>query len=427
MPPGPGFIATLNMPANEPIGTSYAFVAFATTAAASPAPLGGPYVPLPPKRILDTRAGSGLPYAGQTLAANSTLNVNVTNVGGVPPAGVGAVVLNVTVVNPTATSYLTLFPAGGSTPLAANLVFNKGQVVPNLVEVAVGTNGQVAIYNNSGSVDVIADVQGYVQAIGEIGAAGMFKPLPPSRILDTRTGSGQPGAGQTIHAAATITVQATGIGGVPSTGVAAVVLNVTVTNATASSYLTAFPAGTSLPLAANLNFNGGQTISNRVIVPVNTSGQISLYNSQGSVDVIADVGGWFTDSTIGGVGSQFVGIVPQRLLDTRSGTGGITAPIGPGQTVSLMVAGNAGVPAMSSIVPPTAVVLNVTAVAPSALSFLTAWPGAATKPLAADILYGNGQIVPNLVVVQLGADGSIQLYNDQGTVNVVADVVGYYQ
>ena len=77
------------------------------------------------------------------------------------PAPPIAVVLNVTAVNPTAGSYLTVFPDGAGQPVASDLNMNAGQTVPNLVVVRLGSNGVVDFFNAAGSTDVIADVVGY--------------------------------------------------------------------------------------------------------------------------------------------------------------------------------------------------------------------------------------------------------------------------
>jgi len=133
------------------------------------------------------------------------------------------------------------------------------------------------------------------------------------------------------------------------------------------------------------------------------------------------VAGWFTDGTTAATGSLFVGLTPARVLDTRGGQS-----IGPNTTRILQIAGQGGVPALTATVPPTAVVLNVTATNPTAASYLTAWPAGAVQPTASDLNYVAGLTVPNMVVVKLGANGAIDLYNAFGTVDVVVDVVGWY-
>ncbi len=419
-------------------GTAYTFTVTASNAlGAGPPSLAsnavtpgrGQYHPLPPFRILDTRTGTGgVPVS--PVGPGGGLNVQIAGQGGVPASGVIAVVLNVTVTDPTAASYLTVWPAGVPRPLASNLNWVAGQTVPNLVEVTVGAGGQVSLYNFSGTTDVVFDVAGYVAtATLTPGPDGLYTPLVPVRVLDTRTGNGSSatpvGPGQTI----TVQVGGRSGSGVPSSGVAAVVLNVTATNPTVSSFLSVFPAGMARPLASNLNFVAGQTVPNRVIVTVGTNpqtgtgGWVSIYNLTGSVDVVADVGGWFTDaSNPVGTGSRFVSVAPVRILDTRTGSG----PLGAGATLALPVAGQAGLPLITAAIPPVAVVLNVTVTNPTTGSYLTVWPDGTSRPLASDLNYLRGLTVPNLVVVKLGSTGLVDLYNAFGSTDVIIDVVGWY-
>ena len=114
----------------------------------------------------------------------------------------------------------------------------------------------------------------------------------------------------------------------------------------------------------------------------------------------------------------FTGTTPTRVLDTRTGIGAPAAKLGAGATLTLTVPGlPAGV---------TAVAVNVTATAPTATSFLTAYPGGTTRPTASNLNFAAGQTIPNLVLVPLGADGTVTFYNKAGTVDVIADLVGYY-
>jgi hypothetical protein len=121
---------------------------------------------------------------------------------------------------------------------------------------------------------------------------GTFVGVAPSRVLDTRDGTG---AAKTVVAAGgTVALQVTGRGGVPATGVSAVVLNVTVTNTQAPGYVTAYPSGTTKPLASNLNFLANTTIPNLVVVKVGANGRVNLYNgSTSTIDLIADIAGYY--------------------------------------------------------------------------------------------------------------------------------------
>ncbi|HUR18240.1 MAG TPA: CAP domain-containing protein, partial [Acidimicrobiales bacterium] len=133
-----------------------------------------------------------------------------------------------------------------------------------------------------------------------------FHPVTPSRILDTRDGTGAPAA---AGPGATLALPVTGRGGIPSTGVSAVVLNVTVTQPTAPSYLTVFPTGEARPVTANLNFGPGQTVPNLVVAKLGANGQVSVFNAAGTTHVIADVAGWY-DTGIDLTGSKFHPVTP---------------------------------------------------------------------------------------------------------------------
>jgi hypothetical protein len=126
---------------------------------------------------------------------------------------------------------------------------------------------------------------------------GGYTSLAPSRLLDTRVPVGVPTA-SAVAARATVGLQVAGRGGVPVSGVSAVVLNVTVTAPKSAGFVTVYGDGTAFPTASNLNFVAGQTVPNLVIAPVGANGKVALYNgSGGTVHLIADVSGWFSDAT----------------------------------------------------------------------------------------------------------------------------------
>ena len=368
------------------------------------------YHSLPPTRLLDTR------QTGQTLGPNSRLELTV--VGGSVPSSATAVALNVTVTNTTTSSYLSVFPTGQPQPVLSNLNWRQGETVPNLVIVPVGANGQVTFYNYAGKADVIADLEGYFAAETPGTTAGSYVPLSPSRIADTRTGSGEPYAGQTLGPGVTLNVQVDGQGLVPTTGVTAALLNVTVTNTTASSYLTVYPQGGTRPVASNLNWTPGDTVANRVVVPVNPStGQISVYNYSGSTDVIVDVDGYFTaGGSAPSNASLFGPISPVRVLDTRK-TG---QALGPGSILPVTLSGVDGIPVNA-----TAVVTNVTATNTTAASYFTVYPGG-VRPLASDVNWQAGQTVPNLTVATLSSTGEVDVYNHAGSAALIIDAFGYF-
>jgi hypothetical protein len=154
----------------------------------------------------------------------------------------------------------------------------------------LGANGQVSVYNASGTTHVIADVAGWYDTGIDL-TGSKFHALTPGRVLDTRSGVGAPAAA--IGPAGSVGLAVSGRGGVPSTGVSAVVLNVTATQPTAPGWLAVYPAGEALPLASNLNFAPGQSVANLVVAKLGANGQVSVYNASGTTHVIADVAGWY--------------------------------------------------------------------------------------------------------------------------------------
>ncbi|MHB1526773.1 MAG: G1 family glutamic endopeptidase [Candidatus Dormibacteria bacterium] len=340
----------------------------------------------------------------------------MAGVDGVPGTAT-AVALNVTVTDTTAASYLSVYPSGGGRPVVSNLNWAQGETVPNLVIVPVGTNGQASFYNYAGRTDVVVDLEGYFASEAVGSTAGSYVPITPTRVVDTRSGSGLSSAGMTIGAGGALSFTATGAGNGPSTGVTAVLMNVTVTNTTAASYLTAFPEGATQPLASNLNWVRGETVANRVVVPVSSTGRVTLYNSTGSTDVIADINGYFTNgSSTASNASLFTAITPVRVLDTRQTSG----PLGAGATLTQQMSGVDGISSTAS-----AVVTNVTAADTTAASFFTVYPGG-SQPTASDVNWGAGQIVPNLTVATLSSSGSISIYNNAGSADVIVDAFGYF-
>ena len=368
------------------------------------------YVPLTPARVLDTRTGEG----GNLSALGSRVftELDVTGVGGVPETGVTAVVMNVTATGPTSSGFITAWPSGEPRPLVSNLNFVAGQEVPNLVTVKVGANGRVNLFNSSGDTHVIADVVGYYTPTAPQNG-GRFTALTPARLLDTRNGTG--GVNAALGATQTINLGVTGVGGVPSTGVTAVALNVTVDQPTGTGYLTVWPAGEARPNASTHNFVPGLTVANLVLAKVGANGQVSIFNSAGGTHVVADVIGYFSS-----VGGLFVPVAPQRLIDTRDGTGGPAGGVGSAETQTLPVANANPVPAGAK-----AVIVNVTSVNSSMPSYITVWPTSSLQPLASTLNPRPGAAVPNQAYLRVGSGGALDAFNAHGSTDIIVDVFGY--
>ncbi|MFD6968483.1 hypothetical protein [Streptomyces sp. NPDC059949] len=255
-----------------------------------------------------------------------------------------------------------------------------------------------------------------VNAFQVMTAGSDFVPYTPTRLLDTRNGTGA--AQGKVAPYGSTRVKVGGNGAIPE-GVTAVALNVTVTNTTSAGHVTAFPEGTERPTTSNVNFEAGESVPNLVIVPVGKNGYVELANrGADAVDLIADVTGYFTRTEAAG----YTPMTPARFVDTREGLGTSRGQL-PGQTTfGTRIGGLRGVPQNIS-----AVALNVTVTNPKEAGHLTVFPSGGSIPTTSNVNFRAGQTVANSVIVPVGPDGSINVRNAAwaGT-DVVVDVVGYY-
>ena len=361
------------------------------------------FVSMNPQRLFDTRDGTGGRLGA--LAAGESWPFTIRGQYGVP-AGAIAVAINLTAVDASAPTYVTAWPGGQPRPTTSNLNPVPGMAVPNLAIIRLGNAGDVNFFNNSGTVNLLADVVGYFRDGTSVGMA----PLAPARLLDTREGIGALGPGQMLD------LQVAGRGGV-SSNPEAVALNVTVTGPTAGSFLTVWPSGEPRPFASSVNMVPGQTVPNMVLTRVGANGMVSIFNNTGSTDVVVDVLGCFDGDATG----RYVALSPRRVLDTRDGLGAPLAHVG--QTpIEVALLGRGGVPTSGV----SGVMLNVTAVTPTRDTFVTVYPGGSNRPMASNLNVSVGQVIPNMVLARIGPDGTVLMYNNGGVVDLVADVVGYF-
>jgi hypothetical protein len=264
---------------------------------------------------------------------------------------------------------------------------------------------------------LVADVAGYWLPSNAV-SAGRVVTLSPSRLLDTRDGTGAPK--QKLGADKAIDLQVTGRGGVPADA-SAVVLNLTATDTSASGYFTVWPTGTARQLTSSLNVDGvNRTRANLVMVPLGAGGQVSIYTQSGA-NVVADVDGYVTGSTASpSTEGLFVAIPPARTFDTRKpGAGGMLPP----QTVTtLTLAGFDNVPLVGA----GGVVVNLTMTNTQAAGYLTAFPAGTAQPLASSVnASASGDTVPNLAMLQLGVQGAVDFFTQWAT-DLLVDVAGYF-
>lgn len=213
--------------------------------------------------------------------------------------------------------------------------------------------------------------------------------------------------------------------GVPNVGVAAVVLNITVVGALSGGFLSIRPYDldtfASPQINSNINYSAGQVIPNTITITVPVHGLVEVFASAGSPFVIFDIAGWFADASGTFVDKgAYHALSPSRIMNTRDGLGGSTK-LGPNTTVNLEVTGGDVDPTHAA-----AVVLNVTAAETTAASYFTVWPKGQARPNASNVNFPPGAAAANLVVVGVGDDGSISIYLEAGTANVIVDLLGWF-
>ena len=264
-------------------------LAVAGSTAIAPVVPGAMHV-IDPRRILDTRAGTGA--AAGPRAGGSTTTVRVTGQAGVPSTGVGAVVAHVTVADATGNGHVTVFPSGAPLPTTSTLNFRAGQVVSNATTVPVGADGRISLrYTGSGTIRLIADIAAWTDA-GRATEPGTTSAMTPARVMDTRTGLG--GTRGPVAAGSKVTLRVAGRGGVPAT-VGSATLNVTVVGPRTAGWVAVNPVdpGAAKVKTSSLNFASGQTIANAVTTALSGSGTLDLRLSPGAeADLVVDVVAW---------------------------------------------------------------------------------------------------------------------------------------
>jgi len=372
---------------------------------------GSDYTPYGPTRILDTRKGLGAQKA--KVPAISDIRLTVAGNGSIP-ADVTAVALNVTVTDTVGNGYISVFPSNGNGAVS-NLNYLAGQTVTNSVIVPVGVDGDIALLNMGkagGSADLIADVSGYFTR----SASSSYSAVTPARILDTRHGTGAPTA--TVAPNHGLSVGIVGVDSIPA-GTTAVALHVTATDTTANGWIAAEPDGAGIPSTSNLNYLKGQTVANTVIVPVAPDGKIELYNGggTGSVDLIADVTGYFSTNSA----EVYTAVIPYRAWDSRK------SGVALGADTTTTYALNNGILPPGTPVGAT-LITNVTVTDLTANGFVTAFPAGAVRPGVSNLNYLSGQTVAGMsLLAATGSTQQISIYNQStGHGDVILDVFGYF-
>ena len=282
----------------------------------------GQFHSIAPLRVCDSRAAqpangcNGNGASDHRLGSRAVVKVNVSGVptgvhgapASIPSDGTAqAAVLNLTAIDGSASTYLSVFPTQANGTCATSAATSTINLLPHAIEanrvlVSLGpgaTGGptiDVCIYNAVGSIDFILDATGWFGS-GSAPLGTQFQAIGPTRVCDTRAGSGTPCAGHTLTSGGTLLVAVAGVAGVPSTGPVAIIGNFTALSlGAAGTYLTAYPADVSpRPNASDLNVVSS-VLPNLVAVGLSRAtppGEVRFFNAVGSVNALLDVEGWF--------------------------------------------------------------------------------------------------------------------------------------
>ena len=273
---------------------------------------------------------------------------------------------------------------------------------------ALGTSGGVA---DIGAQPIPAE--GAVAFTG-----GVYVPVTPVRVMDTRTGLGGTSGPLGSHDLVLS-------GSIPSDAIA-VTLNVTVTNATEQSYVTVQPSGEDPSLVSSVNFGPGQTVANLVTVKLGTGGKVDIATAVGSTDVVADLVGYYDDGALAS-GNRFVPVEPSRLHDSRLPEPGIALDANAPQSIELRDLYDDD---DENLIPKTAqaIVVNLTVTGATDQSFIRAVSSSASAVgNVSNLNFLPGQTIANLAIVGMADDACcLRLTNAVGSVHVIVDLVGYF-
>ena len=366
--------------------------------AATPQPDSGTvFTPVSPTRIFDSRNSTKIPAHGSRSVAIPTSLV---------PADATAVVFNLTGTDPVGPTWLAVGPGTQGTPTTSSLNLVAGETRANLVTVALGHGDNPGVWVAAGpnAVDAVVDVAGYYSPSG----GSKYTSLTPQRVLDTRS-SAPLGQGGTVTLDLSSKVPA---------GATAVVFNLTGTDVTGPTFVTAYPAGTARPDASNVNLVAGKNIPNLVTVRLSPDRKVSLTNAWFSADIVVDLAGYYSpDST-----QAFYPLLPGRVLDTRNTDGTPRDPVQSDETRALYL--YPWLPYGA-----TAAVINMTGTDVTGDTVITVWAQGSPQPDVSNLNLLPGQTSANAVIAPLppfDQNRGIDINNLRGSLDAVVDLAGYF-
>ena len=357
---------------------------------------GSQYTAVAPTRVYDSRDHGAVPKWGSVAVSFA----------GLVPADATAVVFNLTGIGSGNATFLATGPViqYGGAPTTSNLNLADIETRANLVTAPITPSADpgVRIWAGPFEADIVVDIEGYY----EPGHGSKFTSVSPHRMLDTRDSAPVgPGGSVTLDLSSQVPAGAT-----------AATFNLTGTNVTGPTFVTAYQAGQPKPGASNLNLVAGKNTPNLVSVPLGPDRKVTLANAYNSVDLIADLAGYYSPDSA----QSFYPMAPIRVMDTRTRDGWESrAPFGPNENFLFDLGPWLPAGAKSAV-------FNLTGTFGTANTFLTAYPENETRPASSILNLAPNQTSSNAAVVALSPDTRMLVFNLAGSQDVVIDLAGYF-
>ena len=399
------------------------------------------YVPIAPTRIVDSRSGSvSLAHLSGKFTTSVARTFQVAGLGPIPANAV-AVTGNATVTNQNHAGYLAVTPTPQNAPTSSTVNFPLGDNRGNNLTVTLSPTGTLSatlVAGTGKTADLIFDVTGYFVADN---SADTYVPVAPSRLIDSRDGTGQP----SVPGDEGPGIPAKFIAGQPQTftnfpegfnfsmntviplAATAITGNLTVTNQTRAGYLAITPDPTSTPTSSNLNFPTHDNRGNGFTAQFNASHQFSIVymaSAGATADVILDVTGYYLADLSG---LHFYPLAPGRVLDTRAGVANseLSGVFNASAPREVSVAGHWAIPSDAQ-----AATGNLTVTDQTAAGYVAITTASVSSPTTSSLNFPIGDNRGNGVTVPFSGSGSLWLVYKAPAgkkTDLILDVTGYFR
>lgn len=390
------------------------------------------YVPIVPVRIVDSRGdgSSGLAHLAGPFVSSVARTFQVAGLGtgtsAIPPNAV-AITGNVTVTRQTKGGYVAVTPNPQNVPTSSTVNFPVGDNRANNITVPLSSSGNLSATYVGGAgktTDLVLDVTGYFLPDN---SGATYHPVTPTRLIDSRFGTGQPGGIPAKFLAGSPQTFTIGDGLTVPASAAAISGNLTVTGQTKLGYLSITPDPNPAPGVSSLNFPTGDNRANGFTAPLNVGHQLSIVYvapAGAQTQVILDVTGYYLDDLSG---LHFYPVNPGRILDTRAGAAnsGLTGGFSAASPRQLATAGHWAIPTDAQ-----AVTGNLTVTGQTGAGFAAITLASEAAPTTSTLNFPVGDNRANGVTVALSGTGSLWLVYVAAhgkTTQLILDLSGYFR